>query len=122
MQFQEDYSQTRIRINAWEPGFLIINGKKYQHNTILTENEILTIPLPQSVQQISVADIEQYCSLGAEVILLGTGMKQQFPARKVLETATAHNIAIEVMDTMAACRIFSLLAGEGRKLLAILYL
>lgn len=122
MQFQEDHSQSKIRINAWEPGILIINGKKYLNNMIFTENEILTLSLPQTVQQISAANVEEYCALGPEIILLGTGMKQQFPAKEVLETASRLNYAIDVMDTMAACRIFSLLASEGRKMLAILYI
>lgn len=121
MHFQEDHNQTRIRINACEPGLITVNGKPHKNNLILTENEILTMPIPQSVQDFNIDDVINYCKLRPEVLLLGTGAKQEFPARAIMDAATKNNTALEVMDTAAACRIFTLLASEGRKILAILY-
>ncbi len=122
MHFQEDRNRTLIRINAWEPGTLTINGNKHQDNLIFTESEILTFPLPKTVQQLTAANIDDFCNIGPEIFILGTGMKQVFPNREILEAAARHNIAIDVMDTRAACRIFTLLASEGRKILTILFI
>ncbi|MCP3675972.1 MAG: hypothetical protein GY829_16110 [Gammaproteobacteria bacterium] len=122
MQFQEDRNRTLIKINVWEPGILTINGNKHQDNLIFTESEILTFPLPNTVQQLTAANVDGFCNIGSDIFILGTGMKQVFPNRDVLEAATRHNIAIEVMDTRTACRIFTLLASEGRKILTILFI
>ena len=122
MHFQEDRNSTLIRINAWEPGILTINGNKHQKHLLFTESEILTSPLPNTVQQLTAENVDNFCTFGSEIFILGTGMKQIFPNREVFEAATRHNIAIEVMDTRAACRIFTLLASEGRKILAILFI
>ncbi len=57
---------------------------------------------------------------GTEVILLGTGNKQIFPpisARKVWAQA---RLAVEVMDTAAACRTYNILLAEGRPVMAAL--
>jgi len=122
MHFQEDYNSSKIRINAWESGTLTINGKKYQENLILTDKEILTLPIPESVELITEENIKEFCNLRPEVLILGTGEKQVFPATTIMETALCNKVAIEVMDTRTACRIFTLLASEGRKILAIFYL
>ncbi len=82
MHFQEDRNNTLIRINGWEPGALTINGNKHQGNLIFTESEILTFPLPNSVQQLTAANIDEFCNIGSEIFILGTGMKQVFPFLK----------------------------------------
>ena len=53
-----------------------------------------------------------------EVILLGTGSRQRFPAPEVLAICLTRGVGIEVMDNHAAARTFSILAGEGRRVVA----
>ena len=56
--------------------------------------------------------------LKPELVLLGTGQKQQFPDMQLLSTFYNQGIGVEVMDSPAACRTFNILAGEGRKVVA----
>jgi len=56
--------------------------------------------------------------LNPELVLLGTGRKQQFPDMQLLTTFYNQGIGVEVMDSAAACRTFNILAGEGRKVVA----
>ncbi len=55
-----------------------------------------------------------------EVLVLGCGAKASFipPARRA--ALRAHGIALEVMDTGAACRTYNVLLAEGRRVAAAL--
>jgi len=53
-----------------------------------------------------------------ELVILGTGIRQLFPAAEFLAGFLRKGIGIEVMDNAAAARTYNLLAGEGRKVLA----
>lgn len=56
------------------------------------------------------------------LIVLGTGTRQVFPPAIVLATCLQRGIGLEVMDNAAAARTYSILAGEGRRvLLAMLF-
>jgi uncharacterized protein len=53
-------------------------------------------------------------------LLLGTGTKQVFPDLAVRRAFEAANIALEVMDTGAACRTYNVLLAEQRPVAAAL--
>jgi uncharacterized protein len=50
--------------------------------------------------------------------VLGTGATQVFPAAVVVATCLSRGIGIEVMNNAAAARTFSVLAGEGRRVVS----
>jgi uncharacterized protein len=68
------------------------------------------------------AHIEKAASLGPEVVLLGTGARLQFAQPALLRPLMQRRIGIETMDTRAACRTYNILAGEGRRVVALLIL
>ncbi len=49
-----------------------------------------------------------------EVIVIGSGPKQEFPTPEMLGAVMSRGIGCEVMDTGAACRTYNILASEGR--------
>lgn len=57
-------------------------------------------------------------ALGPEVVLLGTGNRQQFPSAVFMAGFLRKGIGIEVMDNAAAARTYDLLASEGRRVVA----
>ena len=48
------------------------------------------------------------------VLILGTGMRQVFPAAAVRRAFIEAGLALEPMDTGAACRTYNVLLAEGR--------
>jgi uncharacterized protein len=54
------------------------------------------------------------------VLLLGTGACQVFPAPAVRRAFAEAGVALEPMDTGAACRIYNVLLAEGRSVGAAL--
>lgn len=63
-------------------------------------------------------DMQAVLALSPELVLLGTGERQRFPAPAVLAACLTRGVGIEVMDNAAAARTFTVLAGEGRRVVA----
>jgi uncharacterized protein len=53
-----------------------------------------------------------------ELVLLGTGATQVFPPAAVLAAFLTRGLGVEVMANAAAARTYSVLAGEGRRVVA----
>ena len=64
------------------------------------------------------SDIEPLLALRPELIVLGTGDVQRFPPASVLAASLSRGIGVEVMANAAAARTYSVLAGEGRRVVA----
>lgn len=70
------------------------------------------------VGAIADAHVEAILALQPEVVLLGTGARQRFPAATVMAAFLQRRVGIEVMDNAAASRTYNVLAGEGRRVVA----
>ncbi|SFC34095.1 Protein of unknown function [Polaromonas sp. OV174] len=55
-----------------------------------------------------------------ELVIFGSGSRLRFPNPAFLRALMAQRIGIETMDTLAACRTYNILAGEGRQVIAAL--
>jgi len=58
--------------------------------------------------------------LRPELVLFGSGTRLRFPPPAFLRSLMAQRIGMETMDTLAACRTYNILAGEGRHVLVAL--
>lgn len=56
------------------------------------------------------------------LVLIGTGPRQHLPAPALMGAFLARGIGVEAMDSAAAARTFNLLAGEGRRVVAVFLL
>ena len=56
--------------------------------------------------------------LQPELVVLGTGDRQVFPAAAFMAGFLRKGVGVEVMDNAAAARTYNLLAGEGRRVVA----
>jgi len=73
---------------------------------------------PSSIDALQPDDLAGPLALEPEVILLGTGSRQRFPAAIVMATCLRRGVGIEAMTNAAAARTFSVLANEGRRVVA----
>jgi len=62
--------------------------------------------------------LEPLFALEPELIVLGTGAAQAFPPPATLAAALRRGIGLEAMTNAAAARTYSVLAGEGRRVVA----
>ena len=74
-------------------------------------------PVP-AAKAMTPTDLEPLLALEPELVVLGTGAVQVFPPAAVMAACLSRGIGIEVMTNAAAARTFSVLAGEGRRVVA----
>ena len=55
-----------------------------------------------------------------ELVIFGSGARLRFAPPALMRALMQHRIGIETMDTLAACRTYNILAGEGRRVVAAL--
>ncbi len=55
-----------------------------------------------------------------ELVIFGSGTQLRFAPPAYMRVLMQRRIGIETMDTLAACRTYNILAGEGRRVIAAL--
>ena len=119
MQLNDQTALAPITIDGYTAGEIIINQTAYLHNVQLGDD--VAPCLHASPHDLALPDFQAALHAGAEIILIGTGAKQQFLSPKLVAELSAHGAALECMTTAAACRTYALLASEGRKVWAWLW-
>ena len=66
------------------------------------------------------ADLEPVLALRPELLLIGSGVRQEFPDQALFRALYESRIGFEIMDTAAACRTYNVLVAEGRDVAAAL--
>ena len=113
----------RTMVDSYGPGRFKVSKQEYFQSLIL---------LPESVSAWEVGDIGELTveSLSAftdlaepiEVLLIGCGARMQLIPSAIKQTMRDKGVAIEPMETGAACRTFNILMSEGRRAGAALIL
>jgi uncharacterized protein len=99
-----------------------INEQSYSESVVLTAQDLLGTWPHKPVADLAPTDFDIVFETDPEVVLLGTGSTNLFPPRELTFAFARKGIGLEVMDTAAAARTFNVLANEGRRVAAILYL
>jgi uncharacterized protein len=120
MKLQLEQPAGTNMIRACGPGQLRIGDRTHTSSVIVTATVLIAPWRPTSAQDLSPPDFEPLLGLAPEVVLLGTGARQQFPHAELLRILHQRRIGIEVMDTSAACRTYNVLVTEGRNVAAAL--
>jgi uncharacterized protein len=107
-------------IRAYERGKILVNDQVIGESVIVLPDQLIRDWPPQSMEELRVEHIELLALLEVEIVLLGTGTRQQFPKPELLRPTLERRIGLEVMDTAAACRTFNILSAEGRRAAAAL--
>lgn len=55
-----------------------------------------------------------------ELVIFGSGTRLRFPPPAFMKALMQKRIGLETMDTLAACRTYNILAGEGRRVITAL--
>jgi uncharacterized protein len=113
-------TQGAFGINAHGPGYIEVNGERFQESLILHPDHGPT-PLGRlSAAELSAKEALQVADMKPEILLVGTGSRQVFLRPEQLAPLTERRIGVECMSTAAAARTFNLLVSEGRKVIALL--
>lgn len=109
-------------LTGYGSGYLSVNGTRYEHPLIVTPE---APPLPWAVTSVSDLNAETTGLLLAgspDIVIIGTGQTQIFPQPARLRPLIEARVGLEIMNTPAACRTYNVLVGEGRRVLAAIFL
>lgn len=106
-------------VTGYGADHLMINRVRHDGNLIVT-NDTIQQWAPAGFEGLSADDFVTVRDLRPEVVILGTGSRQRFPAPQLLRPLIDAGIGFEVMDLAAACRTYNILVTEGRAVVAAL--
>ncbi len=106
-------------VTGYGPYYVAVNGRRHQSSLVVLRDRVLDWP-PASFDALSGEDFQVLERLDVDIVLLGTGAKQRFPAPGLTAGLRAKRIGLEVMDLQAACRTYNILVAEERKVAAAL--
>ena len=95
-----------------------IVDRPFTASIILTRDKVVDDWGIRDVAAMTPAHVEPILALQPEIVLLGTGARQQFPSQEVLAAFLQRHVGVEVMDNAAAARTWDILASEGRNVVA----
>lgn len=119
MKLQPDKSDAQS-LTAHGPGWVAINNEKVEGSVVVGSRGERFEWHCARFEELGPEHFAQLASLGAELIIFGSGKRIRFPQPAWLQPLMAKRTGVETMDTAAACRTYNILAGEGRHVIAAL--
>jgi uncharacterized protein len=109
-------------VRSYTPGEVRVAGTVLHRSCLIRADQLLSDWRPQTIEELTLADLDAVFALQPEIVVLGSGAQQRFPAAELLAAVLSRGIGCEVMDTGAACRTYNILASEDRRVVAALML
>jgi uncharacterized protein len=122
MKLQPDQMDAQA-VTAYDKDWIAINGEKHHESLLISSEGQKDQWGLLRAQNLTPTHLEQLIELknkGIELVILGSGQKLQFMPKLWLQAFNTSRLGFETMDTPAACRTYNILAGEGRKVEALL--
>lgn len=120
MQLSRETSEALYQIQSYEEGVITINDQEYSCSLLLMPNKLIAPWGPENLAELKAEHFTSLVFYQPELILLGTGKTLSFPSSALFQPLTEIQVGVEVMDTKAACRTYTLLASEGRHVVSLL--
>jgi uncharacterized protein len=121
MRFTLDSRSDINLITGYATGEVRVGGRTLHAPCLIAADRIIDDWNATDVAGLAAADLDRIFQLQPQVVLLGTGARQQFPSLAIRQMFTARQVGLEVMDLGAACRTFNILVQEERVVIAALF-
>jgi uncharacterized protein len=121
MKFTLDSRDDINLIRGYAQGEVRIGEQVARAPCIVSAAQLILDWAVRDVATLTAADLAPIFELQPDVVLLGTGPKQTFPAGGVRQAFAVRNVGLEVMDLGAACRTYNILVQEERRVAAVLF-
>ncbi|MHB1428184.1 MAG: Mth938-like domain-containing protein [Rhodocyclaceae bacterium] len=107
-------------VTAYEAGRIVINGRQLTRSLLLMPDHLDEEWGPVAYDRLALEHLSALTAYSCDVVLIGTGIRQRFPAPALLRPLIEAGRGFEIMDTAAACRTYNIIVAEGRLVLAAL--
>lgn len=120
MALSRDNNESLYQIRGYKPGFIQINETLLTRSLLIQKDRLILDWPPQSFEALTSSDFNILLDLKPSLVILGTGTTLRFPPLELYGELLNRGIGVEIMDTHAACRTFTILTAENRDCLAAL--
>lgn len=122
MRLTDDRTAGAFLVRSYAPGEVRVGDAVLHRSCLISAEQLVEDWRPQTLDELSEADLAAVFALQPEIVVLGSGTRQRFPDTRLLAAVLARGIGCEVMDTGAACRTYNVLVSESRRAVAALFL
>ena len=115
-----DPSQVQI-IRSYGPGHFLIGERDWREPVLVTPTATTAwgVTRAEDLSLASLATLKR-APVPTELLILGCGPRAAFITPAMRAELKAAGLALEVVDTGSACRIYNVLLAEGRRVAAAL--
>ena len=96
----------------------LVNERRLTRSFIIAPDALVEDWPVHDARSMAPSDLDTLLGLRPELLVLGTGATQVFPPALVMAACLQRGIGLEAMTNAAAARTYSVLAGEGRRVVA----
>jgi uncharacterized protein len=109
-------------IETYGAGGFRISGERIEGAVLLLDGVVRPWPVATlaGLQAADFADIIAAGLVAVEFVLLGTGVETAIAPRPVRDALKQAGLGLEMMNTPEACRLYNVLAADGRRVAAAL--
>ena len=118
MQLNLERPDYRYFLRGADGRAALVNDRRIECSFVIAPGTLIEAWPVGDARLMSPIDLDPLIALNPELVVLGTGATQVFPQAAVLAACLTRGIGIEVMTNAAAARTYSVLAGEGRRVVA----
>ena len=115
-------TRNRYSVTGYGAGYLAVNGIRYEQSLIVSPDDEPEHWSVADFSTLTAAATQSLLRSTPEIVILGTGPKQQFADPAQIRPLIDARVGLEMMSTPAACRTYNILMGEGRRVIAAMFL
>mgnify|MGYP002712951264 CR=1 FL=1 len=101
-----------------ESDCVIVGERTLHHSFVLTPSQLIEDWQLDRVDAMGQDHVERLLQLHPELVLLGSGPRQEFAPPQVQARLLQAGVGLECMDNAACARTYNLLLAEGRQVVA----
>lgn len=118
MQLNLERPDYAFTLRGADGGHALVNDRVLRSSFVIAPDTLVEDWPVADAGTMQPSHLDALLALQPELVLLGTGSTQVFPAPAVLAACLTRHLGIEVMTNDAAARTYSVLAAEGRRVVA----
>ena len=118
MQLNLEHPDYQYFLRGADGASALVNDRRLTRSFVVAPNTLLEDWPVCDAGLMTPTDLDALLALDPELLVLGTGATQIFPSAAVMAACLQRGIGIEVMTNAAAARTYSVLASEGRRVVA----
>ena len=122
MKFQPDTLDGVNNITRYDGGSLRINADLHTTSMLVPWVGTTKVWDATRLEDLTQAHFDAILEYDPEVVVFGSGAKLRFVSPALYRNLIARRIGVETMDSGAACRTYTVLANEGRRVVAAILL